>query len=352
MLAAGFVALLLAFALVLGSGPSGSGACAGTAVPAIDAAKRPPVAGYAGDQLVNAAAIINAGAAMRVPPAGITIAVMTAMGESSLRNLTYGDAVGPDSRGLFQQRDNWGPLHDRLNPSTAATMFFRRLLTLDGWQSMRPTLAAHAVQGNAVADHYTPYWEKAKTVVAALTGGTAACAADLIPQGNTQALARQLQTGIGTGTIAGLAPDHLQEITWLAEGRAVPNCGIDYRILQVIAIAWRTFGRIGISDINRRCTGQIAGAGTESSHWINGGGGAVDFYSLGGTATTGADANATRLLAVLDPIVPIGTRVGQAECRASTGLQLTRLTTFNDTCNHLHLDVAFTVGPIGLQTQR
>lgn len=348
-LAAGLVALLMVVALLLGSGPSGTGGCTG-AVSTTDAATRPAVAGYRGDQLANAAAIINAGAALRVPPTGITIGVMVAMGESSLNNLTYGDTAGPDSRGLFQQRDNWGPLADRLNPTTAASLFFRRLLTVQGWQSMRPTIAAHTVQGNAVADYYAPYWDAAKTVVAALTGGTTACAADLLPSGDARALAAELQTGIQAGTITGLVPDHRREITWLAERRTEPNCGIDYRILQVIYIAWRTFGRIGISDINRRCTGQIAGAGTESSHWIHGGGQAVDFYALGGTPTDGADANAIRLLRILDPLMPIGARAGQAECRAVTPMQLTRLQPFNDTCDHLHLDVAFTIGPLGLRT--
>ena len=350
VLAAATVAVLLSAALVLGSGPVGTGACAGTAASAASA--HTPVDGYNGDQLANAAAIINAGAALRVPPAGITIGVMVAMGESGLRNLTYGDTAGPDSRGLFQQRNNWGTLADRLNPSTAAAAFFRRLLTVPGWQSMPPTLAAHAVQGNAVAGYYARFWAAAKTVVTALTGGASACAADLLPAANAQALARQLQTGITAGTITGLIPDHLREITWIADGRAVPNCGIDTRILQVIAIAWKLFGRIGISDINRRCTGQIAGAGTESSHWIHGGGSAVDFYSLGGTATTGADSTAIRLITTLDPLMPAGARIGQAECRAADGdsPRLTHLTTFDDTCNHLHVDVAYATGGLAVAT--
>ena len=63
-----------------------------------------PVAGYSGDQLVNAAAIITAGAAAGVNVKGQTLGVMTSMGESGLRNIEYGDLAGPDSRGLFQQR--------------------------------------------------------------------------------------------------------------------------------------------------------------------------------------------------------------------------------------------------------
>ena len=57
--------------------------------------------------------------------------------------------------------------------------------------------------------------------------------------------------GIDNGTLSGSSPDHLKEIRWIAEGKTVPNCGIDTRILQVITVAYQTFGKIGISDINR-----------------------------------------------------------------------------------------------------
>lgn len=65
---------------------------------------------WRGEQVVNAAAIIKAGQAMRLDARTITIGVMTAMGESSLLVLDRGYLVGPDSRGLFQQRSNgaWG----------------------------------------------------------------------------------------------------------------------------------------------------------------------------------------------------------------------------------------------------
>jgi hypothetical protein len=67
----------------------------------VDAALLPegPVAGYGGEQLANAAAIVNAGQAMGLDTCAQTIGVMTVMGESSLQVLDRGDAVGPDSRG-------------------------------------------------------------------------------------------------------------------------------------------------------------------------------------------------------------------------------------------------------------
>ena len=119
-----------------------------------------------------AATILSAARDQGVGSYGETIGVMTAIGESGLRNLDYGDAAGPDSRGLFQQRDNgaWGTLADRMDPYTAATNFFRKLVRLPGWQSMTPTEAAHAVQVNADPGYYAQYWGDAQTVVAALGG--------------------------------------------------------------------------------------------------------------------------------------------------------------------------------------
>jgi len=66
------------------------------------------ISGYGHDQLVNAAYVIQAGKDLNLSSRDQTIGVMTAMGESGLRVLNYGDAVGPDSRGLFQQRANGG----------------------------------------------------------------------------------------------------------------------------------------------------------------------------------------------------------------------------------------------------
>jgi cell wall-associated NlpC family hydrolase len=126
---------------------------------------------YKGEQILNAAHIIKAGQALNLSAQGLTIAVMTAIGESSLINITHGDAAGPDSRGLFQQRANgaWGSAADRMNPTLAATNFFKALLRADGWQNLPPTIGAHQVQGNADPYHYEPYWPDAVKVVSVLT---------------------------------------------------------------------------------------------------------------------------------------------------------------------------------------
>jgi hypothetical protein len=128
-----------------------------------------PVAGYCQAQLAIAADIIAAGDKSSAPTAAEEIAVMTAIGESSLRNVNYGDKAGPDSRGIFQQRTNWGPLANRMNPYLAARAFYGRLLELPGWQSMTPTQAAHIVQGNADADYYTQFYSRAVVLVRELS---------------------------------------------------------------------------------------------------------------------------------------------------------------------------------------
>ena len=113
-------------------------------------------------------------------------------------------------------------------------------------------------------------------------------------------------------------------------------------------LALQVFDQVGVSDINRKCTGQIEGAGTASSHYFDGGGLAIDFYRLNGQSLTGADGKSIRLISALDPVMPDGARVGQVECRAEAGTTIgtAHFTQFDDTCTHLHIDVGFTDGQL------
>jgi hypothetical protein len=127
-----------------------------------------PVAGYCQPQLENAAEIIFAAGHFTSNDRAKEIGVMTAIGESGLNNLGYGDAVGPDSRGLFQQRSNYGSLANRMNPYTAASAFFQRMMGVAHWDTRPPTEVAHAVQINADPNYYTPYFPRAVTIVTTL----------------------------------------------------------------------------------------------------------------------------------------------------------------------------------------
>lgn len=341
----GVTAGVVTFGLLFGgslfmSAAQASTACGGDTVDAAAAASSAPVAGYSDDQLANAAAIINAAAGLGLDTQAEVIGVMTAMGESGLRVLDHGDAAGPDSRGLFQQRDSWGSLADRMDPTKSAVLFFQHLMKVPGWQTMTPTMAAHTVQGNADPNHYAKYYDAAAQVVQALTsngGGQSGCAVGA----DQQALAQELVKAADDGRLRGSVPDHIKEIRWIAQGKTVADCGIDTRILQVMVLAVRNFQSVGVSDINRKCTHQIEGAGTESAHYVDGGGHAVDFYMLDGHNLTGADGESIRLLSLLDAVMPAGSGAGQSECRASAGdpIQLTNFHQFADTCNHQHIDV-------------
>lgn len=122
------------------------------------------LAGYNREQLINAAWIIKAGQSLNLDAWSIQVGVMTAMGESSLRVLDYGDGPGPDSRGLFQQRDSWGPMSVRMDPTGSSLLFFNALLKVPGYHSLEPTIAAHKVQINADPYHYRFWWPSAVVV--------------------------------------------------------------------------------------------------------------------------------------------------------------------------------------------
>jgi len=159
--------------------------------------------------------------------------------------------------------------------------------------------------------------------------------------GNKVQLAQELTAAADEGRLTGILPDHIKEIRWIAQGQAVPNCDVDVRILQVLVLALRKFESVGISDINRHCTGQASvGAGLTSSHWT---GRAVDIISLSGRVLDGADGQSIRLISMLDPLMPSGSRIGQSNCRGSEGtaLALENFTQFSDSCDHLHVDLAF-----------
>ncbi|MGC4856570.1 peptidase M23 [Micromonospora sp. DT4] len=141
-----------------------------------------PVAGLDEDQMENAEAIVRAGRKMGVPRRGLVIAVATAMQESNLYNVASGvlpesqdyphQGVGwdHDSVGLFQQRSSsgWGPVGRLMDPEFATRQFLTALEQVPGWQQMRLTDAAQAVQVSAYPEHYQQHEWRATRVVDAI----------------------------------------------------------------------------------------------------------------------------------------------------------------------------------------
>ncbi|WP_456085558.1 LysM peptidoglycan-binding domain-containing protein [Microbacterium timonense] len=145
---------------------------------AIPGAATTNVAGLSGEQAGNAQLIIRIGRELGVSDRGIAIALGTAMQESSLRNLSWGDR---DSQGLFQQRPSygWGTTAEVQDAARATRVFFggpadpngsrtRGLLDIPGWQNLTFAQAAQAVQISAYPDAYAKWEAPAYAWLAAL----------------------------------------------------------------------------------------------------------------------------------------------------------------------------------------
>ncbi|HEY6739008.1 MAG TPA: M23 family metallopeptidase [Actinopolymorphaceae bacterium] len=183
LLAVGIIGALLATVMVLvgplsgESTPSSSDACEPETNNDPGVRSAVDSTGLDRDQLANAQTIIAVGKRLKVSEYGWVIAVATAMQESSLRNLDYGDRPEWGSLGLFQQRPAWGSVAARMNPETSSTMFYTGgkagqpgLLDIEGWEQMPVTVAAQAVQRSAFPDAYADDEPLARELVARYGG--------------------------------------------------------------------------------------------------------------------------------------------------------------------------------------
>lgn len=142
-----------------------------------------PVAGLSDVQMNNAKAIVWTGVDIKMPRRALVIAVATAMQESELLNRAsevlpeskrhphQGTGWDHDSVGLFQQRTSsgWGRVDQLMDPAYASQQFYYTLVKVPGWQKLRLTDAAQAVQVSAFPEHYAKHEARAQKVVDALT---------------------------------------------------------------------------------------------------------------------------------------------------------------------------------------
>ena len=121
------------------------------------------------EQAANATTITAVGKQLGVPDHAVTVALATALQESQLRNLRYGDR---DSLGLFQQRPSqgWGTPAQLLDPQYAAAAFYRALAKVPGWETLSVTKAAQSVQHSGAPDAYTTWEPLARRLAIATTG--------------------------------------------------------------------------------------------------------------------------------------------------------------------------------------
>ena len=121
------------------------------------------------EQTANAATIAAVGKRLGMPNHAVTVALATALQESGLRNLSYGDR---DSLGLFQQRPSqgWGSPGTIRTPRLAAASFYRHLLRVSGWATLPVTVAAQRVQHSAAPEAYAQWEDASRQLARALTG--------------------------------------------------------------------------------------------------------------------------------------------------------------------------------------
>ncbi|WP_412540209.1 hypothetical protein R8Z50_30995 [Longispora sp. K20-0274] len=132
------------------------------------------------DQLANAATIAAVGIRRKLPERAVVVALATAWQESKIRNLSGGDR---DSIGLFQQRPSmgWGTPEQIADQRYASGKFYDKLLKVPGWQDMRVTDAAQAVQVSAHPELYEQWVEKSEILTRALGGSAGQAVACTLP---------------------------------------------------------------------------------------------------------------------------------------------------------------------------
>ncbi|WP_326699661.1 hypothetical protein OG909_21630 [Streptomyces sp. NBC_01754] len=125
--------------------------------------------GLSPEMAANAATISAVGTTRGLPERAVTIALATALQESSLRNIDHGDR---DSLGLFQQRPSqgWGTPEQIMDPVYSAGEFYKHLAEVPGYSRLPLTEAAQRVQKSAFPQAYAKHEPDAALLAAALTG--------------------------------------------------------------------------------------------------------------------------------------------------------------------------------------
>lgn len=164
------------------------------------------------EQAANAATIAGVAGRRGLPPRATTIALATAIQESKLRNLRYGDA---DSQGLFQQRPSqgWGTVEQVTDAVYASNAFFDVLVQVEDWETGVVTEVAQEVQRSAFPDAYADHEWEGRVLASVLTG----------QEGRGTRLDCQLDDPSGAGSPAALREkiDAQLGLESVAQGRRV-----------------------------------------------------------------------------------------------------------------------------------
>ncbi|MGH3589265.1 MAG: hypothetical protein ACRDQ0_23385, partial [Pseudonocardia sp.] len=120
-------------------------------------------------QAENAALVVGTSVQRGLPGRAATIALATALQESRLVNIDYGDR---DSIGLFQQRPSqgWGTVDEIMDPVYSTGAFYDGLVEVKDYESLEVTVAAQAVQRSAFPEAYAQHEVRSRAWASALTG--------------------------------------------------------------------------------------------------------------------------------------------------------------------------------------
>lgn len=126
------------------------------------------------EQLRNAETIVGVGKGMGMPPRAWVVAIATAMQESTMINLDYGDR---DSVGLFQQRPSqgWGTVAQITDPRYSSAKFYEAFGEMvvqndPGWEGRPLTEVAQTVQRSGFPQAYAKWETVAVNAVLAVHG--------------------------------------------------------------------------------------------------------------------------------------------------------------------------------------
>ncbi len=219
---------------------------------------------FGADQLANASTIARVGRSMGASQRDIIIGLMTAMQESGLKNINFGDR---DSLGLFQQRPSqgWGTPAQVTNPEYASRKFFEGLLRIGNRNDMSLTGAAQAVQRSAFPNAYAKWENEARAILAGGGAGTAPMTTGQMGLGifRIGAAAQQVFSGGIPGIGAGPpGEDDFASYLTTRQRQIQPD---------VLAKVWRGLGMVPGRQIitsGLRPGALIAGSGRPSLHGI------------------------------------------------------------------------------------
>lgn len=190
---------------------------------------------YSPEQSANAATVVDVATVKEeLPSRAGEIGVTTAITESKLRNLNYGDR---DSLGLFQQRPSqgWGSTDEILDPVHASTAFYHKMIEIENWQTKPVEVVAQAVQRSGFPAAYADHITAANILGASLDGSNAEAVTCRLDPAKTStapaALVSKLQYQTGLAATPGTSDISFRARTvqraWAVAGWAVTHAESD-----------------------------------------------------------------------------------------------------------------------------